>query len=136
MKNAKEFRIGNYILYDKGYIEATATLLTAGMLMQLASGKDESITPIPLTEEWLLKFGFEVKPDNPKQKPQYNGDFLFDMCGYQFSNSEKGQDGGVYSWDLNRGDTIIKHVHQLQNLYFALTGQELTIHDPVSQTTI
>ena len=64
--------------------------------------------PIPLTDEWLDKFGFD------------------------------GWDKGVYTMILSNGNFMkigceeavgknIKHVHQLQNLYFALTGEELII---------
>lgn len=67
--------------------------------------------PIPLTEEWLLKFGGIIKPD----AVLFNGvHFLY-------------EDGIVYFESENNGrsNTEIKHVHQLQNLYFALTGEEL-----------
>ena len=67
--------------------------------------------PIPLTEKWLLKFGFKhIKTNN---------------CIYWFLNN-------VDVWELNGGfandlDLPIQHVHQLQNLYYALTNKELTI---------
>ena len=60
----------------------------------------EHIKPIPINEEWLLKFGFDVK------EPVL-----------------------ISSWKFSPFcDTIItkcEYVHQLQNLYFALTGTEL-----------
>lgn len=72
--------------------------------------------PIPLTEEWLLKFGFE------KKGKRFSKDwfYLWDECGsIVFALAEMHDEVGTY--------LPIQHVHQLQNLYFALTGKELTI---------
>jgi len=78
--------------------------------------------PIEVSEEILLKVGFEVIDDNPKQKPHYKGDVLFKIIDFEFSNSMK---DGFVSYQINNGETAIKYIHQLQNLYFALTGTEL-----------
>ena len=39
----------------------------------------------------------------------------------------KNDDGTLKECFYKNGYFIIKYVHQLQNLYFALTGEELTI---------
>jgi hypothetical protein len=70
--------------------------------------------PIPLTEEWLLKFRF-VKKD-------YG-------CQIHYYANTKSLWKITFKKDIFKRDkTIIKYVHQLQNLYFALTGQELTLN--------
>ena len=69
------------------------------------------LSPIPLTEEWLLKFGFEWKIQH---QGFYNGRFKID---------EKYKEG--YRLYFGGEKIDVKHVHQLQNLYFALTGEEL-----------
>ena len=71
------------------------------------------LNPIPLTEEWLLKFGFEKKIgwDDLIYHVKNNVDLYEFLSGYEYY------------------DFHIKHVHQLQNLYFALTGEELKIKD-------
>lgn len=74
---------------------------------------DGGYNPIPLTEEWLLKFGFE------KVAPQT---YLFDTWYVDVVN-------GDISFYLD-GDACVsyvylEHVHQLQNLFYSLTGQEL-----------
>lgn len=67
--------------------------------------------PIPLTEEWLLKFGFEKV---------WHEFFLNGFCIF------KDSDNFYYSLrDEGMMDVCIIYVHQLQNLYNALTGQEL-----------
>ena len=75
----------------------------------------DEVLPIPLTEEWLGKFGFE-KYNNSWWKYDKNGAFdisnNFDAFGFK-----------TCIWSSDR----INYVHQLQNLYFALTGDELEI---------
>ena len=70
------------------------------------------LEPIPLTEEWLLKFGFER---NGKKLTFWKIDLVED-------------EEGIFSFDEARIYIDIKHVHQLQNLYFSLTGEELTLN--------
>ena len=72
-------------------------------------GKD--LTPIPLTREWLIKFKFEELEKDCRTFFK-KGKFKVEL-----SNN-----GNVY---YNR-NIFISSVHQLQNLYFALTGEELT----------
>lgn len=79
------------------------------------------IKPIPLTEEWLVRFGFEVK----KHKwivatHKLNTDFVI-------NNAIDGSMRFTPVWCKDYKPIIF--VHQLQNLYFALTGEELTIKE-------
>lgn len=108
--NAQELRIGNYI---------------SNGVLPIKAGYDqvrfaEIFEPIPLTEEWLLKFGFVFRgiyyhfPLND----------IFKLEQYKHKNSFWLRHGKE-SIDCTR----INYVHQLQNLYFALTGQELTIQE-------
>lgn len=86
----------------------------------------DAIEPIPLTEEWLLKLG--------GCKAQNN---WFRFTAMPSENKE------IITIHINTssfitscfGDEALepcffkecKYVHQLQNLYFALTGEELTL---------
>lgn len=70
--------------------------------------------PIPLTEEWLMKFGFEIVKGAHQSWRTIK------------INEEKSFDIQFIDGDIFYSDTRLKHVHQLQNLFFALTGQELT----------
>jgi len=79
-------------------------------------------SPIPLTEEWLIMFGFE----NIQR-----GLFKLDVLNYGRINVHTTKSSvlvelGTYSHNLF-GDTKIKYVHQLQNLYKALTNEELEL---------
>ncbi len=71
---------------------------------------------IVLTEEWLLKFGLDIEGNI---KPNDNDIF---KCSFD-------DDEGGYYWDYSKGYGFVygwvEHVHQLQNLFFVLTGEEL-----------
>lgn len=83
---------------------------------------DKHIMGIPLTEEILLKSGFiEFKIDEDFYLRK--NDFVFEISGvFGFS---------IFDVDFEllsvNGNKVLKFVHQLQNLYFVLTGEELEI---------
>ena len=104
---ANELRIGNY--YNQFGNERTVTGET---IKDLTNAPNEQLwcKPIPLTEEWLLRFGFEAIDDGWYQKVE----FTWNIYDY------------LVRWN---GNVInAQYVHQIQNLYFALTGEELTIN--------
>lgn len=68
----------------------------------------------PLTEEWLFKFGFK------------KNQFWFEHTNLQHPISKQGEFFHMYKGH-NCIDIKIEYVHQLQNLCYALTGEELTI---------
>lgn len=91
-----------------------------------------NIEPIELTEEWLLKFSFAK--DNQNNYRKYDDE----TCGVLgivehkklYTNEHLSfffNVGGSYA--ISSIDFQIKYVHQLQNLYFALCGSELTIKE-------
>lgn len=92
--------------------------------------KYDELSPIPLTGEWLHKFG--VKWNN------INGsEYYFTTTGlYQLrlDPPTKGEEDGWTPMTPDGDGSIGKEiffVHQLQNLFYALTGEELTIKEPV-----
>ena len=68
------------------------------------------IEPIPLTEEWLVRFGFEKISSSWLRIGYFLINKYFDV-----------------EWFGDQIHISLKNVHQLQNLYFALTGKELEI---------
>lgn len=132
---ANELRVSNFVGYNSdiirimsvkehGYI--SGVLLSPDMTademedwIRFGIRKDFSleydiISPIPLTEEWLLKFGFNQFP---------TGNFWDreDFWACYFNRDKTALLFDYLEWS-------VKYVHQLQNLYFALTGMELTIN--------
>jgi hypothetical protein len=78
---------------------------------------------IPITEEWLIKLGFE------KHRDFENKDFRFYFME-DWDVALHPQEDLTYlcnSTSAYYSLAEIKYIHQLQNLYFALAGQELTI---------
>lgn len=101
------------------------------------------IEPIPLNEEWLLKFGFDNK-NNPTQTSfihwikkiqTYNGSSCFFKI-YQEKNKlnyKKNMEGKMIKEFMffykEMGVINLDYVHSLQNLYACLTNKELTLKD-------
>ena len=78
---------------------------------------------IPLTEEWLLKVGFEKDDSGVEISDQDYCEWYqkeFPVVGILCQSSDKS-----YIFDENTDTLRLKYVHELQNLYFALTGSEL-----------
>jgi hypothetical protein len=121
---ANELRIGNWV-YDnsKGFADRTIgeRQVSHELIYSMACGNDKEISGIPLTEEWLLKFGFTRG---------FRDEFEIKNKDSYFQSLRKSNDGYVHCWSGNFDDiesSEIQHVHQLQNLYFALTGEELIV---------
>lgn len=116
---ANELRLGNWVLNP----DEEEEIIIDNVSMELAMYHPDVFEPIPLTEEWLLKFGFNndgwlrVKDFN-----LFSLGFAEDMDCYFHD--------GIDWVDFKYKDKHnIKYVHQLQNLYFALTGKELEIKE-------
>ncbi len=131
---ANWFRIGNFV-QSKDAPNASHSVITSisdypkePEKIGFECGFDHSIDcykPIPLTEEWLLKFGF-----SKSVRENYN-DMYKDLSARMVLWFNE---GNIAEMDLIQDEKHIsfKHghiqfVHQLQNLYFALTGEELIL---------
>ena len=104
---ANELRIENWVNHDGRLISIE---LKHFQDILLYPNEQRKYAPIPLTEEWLLKFGFK-KENN----------FTWGNLEMELMQREDG------FWIWLGADLYLKHVHQLQNLYHALTRKELTI---------
>lgn len=107
--NEKELRIGNWI---EGRSDSKKDFVTFQVYRETFFDIDSAygeFKPIPLTEEWLLKFGFQfyfIGNGDYKSKQWYFEDFT--LCGFNY----------YYNLEIN-------YIHQLQNLFFAIKGKEL-----------
>lgn len=124
MIQANELRIGNWILSSNVPLR-----INGGFISDLESSPHHSIflsyfKPIPLTEEWLLKFGYTYytgKTEGVLTK-DYGGKLDIDFVDKIVQVKSHYEEDLLYRPLHN-----IKYVHQLQNLYFALTQTELEI---------
>ena len=108
--DANELRIGNWVKEEDGrfvYIHDT-----------LGIDHHSQFHPIPLTPEILEKAGFEKDED-------FEGRFhhVNKIVTVEFED-------GIIRWMDNTYiyHQEIKHLHKLQNLYFAIIGDELEIN--------
>ncbi|MGL5233840.1 MAG: hypothetical protein ACRC8Z_03660 [Empedobacter falsenii] len=125
-----ELRVGNYYYFNHTEISKKDQVIKIDLKMLFAMSNDhlhyglEFYSPISLTEEWLLKFGFE------------KNDSGFGHIVYEKNENtiqiELLQPVAIFRIFIpNFGFTAINYVqylHQFQNLYFALTGEELKIN--------
>jgi hypothetical protein len=132
---ANELRIGNYYHYhiidefDDPTEYDIVRQTDAEDLDILSNEEDTYYKPIPLTEEWLLKLGFELEDDNGDIKCYEIQRFWYYVI---FDHGEVRLDiktGKNITHTVFYMDERFQYVHQLQNLYFALTGLELTIKE-------
>lgn len=125
MIKPQELRLGNLVTDSRGKILNILELLESYARVYTirkdwwSSTSYEEFEPIELTEDWLEKLGFE--------KTTPDGWLCLNICNdWTFLYWNK----GLLELSVNRHSVVLKnvmHVHQLQNLTFALTGEELTI---------
>ena len=145
---ASELRIGNYVTIDNNenweeikhipmvvisikYKEEGNYSISVDMAFEEDlfyngfSQYERFIEPIPLTEEWLLKFGFKNDIENNWFKITIGSEAIPILV--RIWNEKKIQ--VYYHWNFQGMNHIgyVENIHQLQNLVFALTNKELTI---------
>jgi len=119
-----ELRIGNLLQDKVTKTELKVIRLTENDIVTYVIDRSKfplqdgwGMEPILLTEEWLLKFGGEsiIVEDYPIY-------FIYPFNIEYYENECIVLIGGF-------SEIKVKYVHQLQNLYFALTEKELVIKE-------
>jgi hypothetical protein len=125
---ASELRIGNLVDLGNRIAKVIEINHLACVVVDLEETQDtiedyERVKPIKLTEEWLLKFG--LKPNQWFCSNSYcvvedkTGDIHYGWC-MKTQNS-------LHTKEIEFG--YFKYVHQFQNLYFAIIGEELILKE-------
>lgn len=145
----EEFRIGNYVELQIDLPEIKTKEVSRVLKIEYESSdlccfsenipdcdfwdlENEEVKPIELTEEWLIKFGFNLRQlGKDKYFSLKINEYFYiysNPYGSGLTSSEIECDCGECSdeFDVMTG---LKHVHSLQNLYFAITGTELKLND-------
>lgn len=132
MIRVNELRIGNYI--QRGYSVDNAYCIhkvtgTEEGAVRVDNGGNyaaELLLPIPLTPDWLERCGFEYMPFSTdiSMYSFYKKSDLFELIivNKGIRNEYK---PGIHYYNNERHPVFF--VHQLQNLYFALIGEELNV---------
>jgi hypothetical protein len=117
---AQELRVGNLVWVDTGIYNRLPTSITA-LSRELFRCKDGIFStvkfePIPVDEDWLLRFGFKKRNDKTFT---YDRFILYFVSKYEF-------------WYMNDRRTNVyftkvEFVHELQNIIFAMNGEELEV---------
>ncbi len=123
---ARELRIGNLFTdkYSKNIIPVLELSRNGNIVFDFECAGVWQAEAIPLTEQWLFNFGFEK--GNYEEWSLYLPDDNL-SCKFELKYNE------IYGYRLCQEGCFvfseIKYIHQLQNLYFALTGKELILKD-------
>lgn len=131
--DVKELRIGNIILADYGGDIGLREIRVfqineSGCVFDEESNEfwDETLKGVPITEELLILLGLEsfVREDKRYWR---TGHYMFISGHWRFRFSQKSKELILYIHD----DYIrhIKFIHELQNVYFSLTNEEIEINE-------
>jgi hypothetical protein len=127
---AKELRIGNFVKVENDYetIKDIGTKYAVCALDLKSIGVSQlykDIVAIPITEEWLLNFGFKNKGfafyDKEKETRVTRSKISPNIWIYERAYSSTGYKSKFIYMNS------IHYVHQLQNLFFMLNDEELKI---------
>jgi len=143
---AQEFRLNNLINIPNWYrddkdsyfnireLRADSLLVGNGRIKTRID--IEKIKQIPVTEELLIKFGFELTDSNYKKITKWSLKEDYIEIKYATIGTNPIMEEYMFKlsnvfgyWFFENGHHKIEFVHQLQNLYFALTGEELELNE-------
>lgn len=122
---ANELRIGNLIYFPSTSERFEQAIVSIGP--EAVNGFDfEECDPIPITEEWLLKFGFT------RHHNDYFNRVILIKNVVDFDSGEPQDEFEflLYPNLLGSAETVrdsikLKYIHHVQNIFFSLTGKEL-----------
>jgi len=126
--DARELRIGNLVkceplVIPRLQIEGTGIMRITGEGISMIEQKILHVEPIELTEEILVKAGFKIFGKHPNCTF-----FIYKRIFIIYDTKQGGR--YYFSPEPTICDSVIyfyKYIHQLQNLIFALIGEELNI---------
>ena len=126
MIDAKELRIGNKVLKNGVFVCDVLSLrrneIEISFEKEIYALEYKNVHPIALTEEILMRCGFEkIGYSNPHTTQWKLGDILIGFCN-----------GTIYFDYINingvKKGCCFQYLHVLQNLIHSLTGHELNVN--------
>lgn len=139
MIDVKELRVGN-LVDNLGDIEIVDRIGNSFVGTNKCTDATDDITAIPITEDWLLRFGFEysgIYKNKLMMVGSESGDFdsysVFDTgpCTVFVGDDRFHFETCHYSdnYGSHHESKEIKHVHKLQNLYYEFHDSELELKE-------
>jgi hypothetical protein len=148
MIKANELRIGNIVNHKGVVVSILPNDILALYQREVVGNENNEYQPIRLTEGWLADLGFRLESTS-KWVSGYNSikrtDKVYTDNVFYDVDSPKIQIDVIYNEDetvlrrIGIKDSIgnktldIKYVHELQNIYFSLCGEELTLKETVKE---
>ena len=120
--DSHEIRLGNTYKIELGDGTYKSDLINLADLENLLDDDlDDFYQAMEISEEWLIRLGFI----------RHHSDYSNGIIYIKNVPDNTEFEWGVYPNELGSGIQIknrilLHYVHQLENLYFALTGEELT----------
>lgn len=129
MIDFRSLRVGNRVLYEANFHIVEQILEHTAIHRWLGGGTGpigdgyyssyRDLEPVPITKDWLLAMGFVELED---------GHFSLHVLDILFEHQS-----GVMSLALGDFSQLpailshVKHVHQVQNIYYSLIGKEILL---------
>ncbi len=143
----EELRIGNLILYRNEAVPVSGITQNGSIIVRSTFNRwkfrwpsPNQVSGVPLSKDWLERFGFECKHDpvkkhdvmwrHPEDDPEETAELLH-CCNFHWQDEkfifiELHNDHGEYAtFPISH----LKYVHQLQNLFYSLTSTELQLKE-------
>ena len=120
---AAEVRIGNWVYNEKRHFIKVSSISNDSGIMCIAHIPENNCYPIPLSRDIVQKCGFG-------EVGMYENVYHKDNFRIHFDKSCKDEETDavlliIYKDDDSTFSKEVSSLHQLQNLYFALSGKEL-----------
>lgn len=115
----KQLRLGNYVYRgDKSIVD-----IGPSHIKYLSEGRIIDYSFIPLNEECLIRFGFKYKRPGTGGQDQWAGYGVWSLGDIHFLGLK---DGKILYYNRLRKSQVA-YIHQLQNIYYDLTGDTLLL---------
>ncbi|EMY3585013.1 hypothetical protein ABF200_002296 [Flavobacterium psychrophilum] len=130
---ASELRLGNYInvtrSHGRGQKQTTVKKVNLHYLEQVLNNNQTNyIEPIELNREWLISFGF-IEDENEELVLKNDLASIVQTCFMDLWLIRVEMIGRTETITILNEDFL--YVHQLQNLYLALTGTEIACKNDI-----
>jgi hypothetical protein len=126
MINIRELKLGN-IIQEQGlpYLRLSPfifrEILDKPYLIKGLKSKEPRFKPMPLSNEWMVKLGFSENKDG--QWLNHRGLSLW----FRLDLRDNVPDLTIWNYTSLFSIRQLQYVHELQNVYFSLTGEELKL---------
>lgn len=134
--NAKEIMLGNYFEVLTKHLNRVTAITETEVQLHSESEKIhftcpiDALTPIELSDDWLISFNFEQKKvqNNLGSESQLYDFFEHKETGFIIYKSKYGYLLNSHiNHKLHPTKMFFTKIHSFQNIYFALTGEQLIL---------